>query len=240
MHVWNVLHATRRKYRTEKIAKNRHGTIAQLCPAISSQLSHVSTIGKKLVKQQYLLHMSAQYCELRPTSGWDRFESLQHPSKFQRATRLGFVTAPTSLNGGQQNFAGCLAISWTGTLYIHFGGSCPLTEFCQLQNSLCFQVLRSPTLAALLHGTRAVSQTLCRGTWNGITELSKRVPPIFSWAAITLGISPHSSLWPPYVIGQAIYIFSSCGFFLPSFFFPRLISAVGDWMSTILPHMVWP
>jgi len=26
---------------------------------------------------------------------------------------------------------------------------------------------------------------------------------------------------------------------LSSFFFPRLISAVGDWMSTILPHMVW-
>ena len=24
------------------------------------------------------------------------------------------------------------------------------------------------------------------------------------------------------------------------FLFPRLISAVGDWMSTILPHMVWP
>jgi len=23
-------------------------------------------------------------------------------------------------------------------------------------------------------------------------------------------------------------------------FVPRLISAVGDWMSTILPHMVWP
>jgi len=27
---------------------------------------------------------------------------------------------------------------------------------------------------------------------------------------------------------------------LSSFLFPRLISAVGDWMSTILPHMVWP
>ena len=24
------------------------------------------------------------------------------------------------------------------------------------------------------------------------------------------------------------------------FFFPRLISGVADWMSTILPHMVWP
>jgi len=35
--------------------------------------------------------------------------------------------------------------------------------------------------------------------------------------------------------------FSSCGFFLlssSSIFFPRLISAVADWMSTILRHMV--
>jgi len=35
------------------------GTIAQLCRAISPQLRHVSTIGKKLVKQQYLSHMSS-------------------------------------------------------------------------------------------------------------------------------------------------------------------------------------
>jgi len=43
----------------KKVAKNRHlGTIGQLCRAISSQLRHVSTIGKKIVKQQYLLHMS--------------------------------------------------------------------------------------------------------------------------------------------------------------------------------------
>ena len=49
----------------------------------------------------------------------------------------------------------------------------------------------------------------------------------------------HSTfLWSPYVIGQTI-IFLPCGFYLLSFF-PRLISAVGDWMSTILPHMVWP
>jgi len=41
------------------------------------------------------------------------------------------------------------------TIYI-FGGSCPLTEFCQVQNLLCVQVLRYPILAALLHGTRAV------------------------------------------------------------------------------------
>jgi len=33
------------------------------------------------------------------------------------------------------------------------------------------------------------------------------------------------------------YIFAL--WFLSFFFFPRLISAVGDLMSTILPHMVW-
>ena len=44
-------------------------------------------------------------------------------------------------------------------------------------------------------------------------------------------------LWSPYVIGQTIYIFI---LFLSSFFFPRLISAVGDSMFTLLWHMVWP
>ena len=29
-------------------------------------------------------------------------------------------------------------------------------------------------------------------------------------------------------------------FLLSCSFFPLLISAVGDWMSTILPHMMWP
>jgi len=45
-------------------------------------------------------------------------------------------------------------------------------------------------------------------------------------------------LWPPCVADVEI-IFLPCGFFyLSSFFFPRLISAVADWMSTILLHMV--
>jgi len=50
-----------------KLPKNHHlGTIAQLCQAISSQLRHVLTIGKKFVKQQYLLQTSSQYGELGP------------------------------------------------------------------------------------------------------------------------------------------------------------------------------
>jgi len=49
MQVWNLLHAARWKHRTQKSRqKNCHlGTIAQVCRAISSQLRHISIIGKK-------------------------------------------------------------------------------------------------------------------------------------------------------------------------------------------------
>jgi len=89
---------------------------------------------------------------------------------------------------------------WSSPGLVHyiyiFGGSCPVTEFCHVQNSLCVQVLHSPLLTALLHGTRAVgvSKSLRRRTRNGITELSQTALPIFGWAAITLGIGPNSSL----------------------------------------------
>jgi len=64
--------------------------------------------------------------------------------------------------------------------YIHFRGLLPsLTEFCHVQNSLCVQVLRSPTLAALLHGSDGtrpvgVNQTLPRGTC-GAWKITKRI-----------------------------------------------------------------
>jgi len=87
-------------------AKNRHlCTIAQICWAISSQIRHLLTIGKKLVKQQYLLHMSSQYGELWPTSVCYLLASLGHPSKFQWVSRLGSVTARHSSSGRQPNFA---------------------------------------------------------------------------------------------------------------------------------------
>jgi len=82
-------------------------------------------------------------------------------------------------------------------IYTFLGDFAPLTKFCYVQNSLCFQVLHSRILAALLHGTPAagLSQTLRRGTRNGISELSQRASPIFGRAAITLGIGPHSSFY---------------------------------------------
>ena len=97
------------------------------------------------------------------------------------------------------------------TIYI-FGGSYPLTEFYQVQNSLCVQVLHSPILATLLHGTRAV------GVSSKLCGVQQRAPPIFGMAAITLGIGPHSGS----------FFFSSsnlCGRRLDDYH--------------ILPHMLW-
>jgi len=45
-------------------------------------------------------------------------------------------------------------------------------------------------------------------------------------------------LWSPYVIGQTIYIFILT-FVLSFFFFPRLISVVGDWMSCVSYFHTW-
>ena len=59
----------------------------------------------------------------------------------------------------------------------------------------------------------------------------------FTWKWLRVLCQPK--LWLLYGIGQTI-IFLPCGFFFCLSFFPHLISAVADWISAILPHMVWP
>ena len=72
------------------------------------------------------------------------------------------------------------------------------------------------------------------------------LPKLLLWSPYGIGqtiiFSSCAFLWSPYGIGQTI-IFSCCGLFfllLLLLFFPRLISAATDWMSTILLHMAWP
>jgi len=82
---------------------------------IWSALLHRATI-----KQQYIVHTS--YGERRLTNGSDRLASFGHPSTFQQVSGLGFVTAPTSLNGGQTHLARFLAVSWGWyTIYTFWG-----------------------------------------------------------------------------------------------------------------------
>ena len=86
---------------------------------------------------------------------------------------FGFVTAVTSLNRGQPNFAQCLADSCTGTLYIHFfrflppDGTLPGAKFT-LRLSLVFSYIgiitawhsssgRQPNFAALRRGRHLYS-----------------------------------------------------------------------------------
>jgi len=131
-------------------------TIAQICPAMSSQLRHVSTIGK-MAKQQYLLHMFSQYGELSPLAAEIGLPVWGTPANFN-----GFWVLASLLHRRHStevsHTARCLAVSWAGTLSIHFRGCCPLTEFCHMQNLLSVQVLHSPIFAALLHGTRTGRQ----------------------------------------------------------------------------------
>jgi len=196
--------------------------------------------------------MSSQYGELRSTDGWDRLASLADHSKFQRVSRIGSVTAATSLNGGQPNFARCLAESWAATLYIHFRGCYPLTEVCQVQNSLRVQVLRSPILAAWLDGAQLLGQWSsgaiaiviadCYRVQAGSNSHYRTV--VYTFRSRTAILRSPTGI--AFLVMAALH--SRCGqSILPlcvvsssSFFYPRLFSAVAEWMSTILPHMVWP
>jgi len=212
---------------TQKSPKIRHlGTIAQLCRAIPSHVRHASTIGKKFVKQQHLPHASHNMVIFGLLTAEIGLPVWGTPAYFNGFRVLASLLQRRRSMEAKQT----LHDVWSSPALVHyiyiFGDSCPLTEFCQVQNSLRVKVLRYPTLGALLYGTRAVgvSETLRRGTRNRVTEISEKAPLIFGRAAITLGIGPHSSF-----------------FFLSSiFYFPCLFSAVTEWMSTILPHMMWP
>jgi len=69
---------------TQKLANNHHlGTIAQLCRAISSQLRHMSTIGKKLLNSNISStcpHSMVKFGQLAAEIDWDQSGSLGHPS----------------------------------------------------------------------------------------------------------------------------------------------------------------
>ena len=69
-----MLHAARLKYRTQNNAKNRHlRTIAQFCRAMSSQLRHLSTIGKNVVNSNMsstCLHNMANFGPLTAEICW--------------------------------------------------------------------------------------------------------------------------------------------------------------------------
>jgi len=128
MQVWNVLHAALWKYRMQKWCKKspsaHHHTTLSGC--IFTTKAYINSRKKNLLNSNMSStcpHNMVNFA--KPTNGWDRFGSLGHPNKFQRISHLAFVSAATSLTGGQPNFAQCSAVSWAGTLCIHFQGLLP-------------------------------------------------------------------------------------------------------------------
>jgi len=102
MQIWNVLRAARSlEMQDPKIAiwapsHNLSGYMFATKADIDDR--------KKLVKQQYLLHMFSQYGKLRPTSEWDRSGSFVTPQLIS----TGFASLQRywrhSSSGRQANF----------------------------------------------------------------------------------------------------------------------------------------
>jgi len=99
-------------------AKNRHlRTIAQFCRAISSQLRHMSTIGKN-VKQQFLLHMSHNMVNFGPLATEIGPVVWGTPANFNGFRVLAALLYGTVVVGVSQSLW-----RWTeGATYIRQGG----------------------------------------------------------------------------------------------------------------------
>jgi len=134
--------------------------------------------------------MSPQYGELRPING---LPVSGTPANFD-----GFRVLPSLLQRHRSSEANqTLHDVWPSPWLLHYiyilgalapDRILPSAKFT-LRPSLVFSYISSVTAR---HSSSGVSQTLRRGTKNGITELSQRAPPIFGRVAVTLGIGPHS------------------------------------------------
>ena len=90
----------------EKSPKIRHlGTIAQLCWAISSQLRHSSSIGKKLLNSNTSSTRPYNMVNIGPLTAEIGLPVWGTPANFNGISRLGSVTALHSGNGREPNFA---------------------------------------------------------------------------------------------------------------------------------------
>jgi len=116
---------------TEKSPSAHHRTTLSGCIFATR---HVSTLRKTLLNSNISSTCPRSMVNFGPLTAEIGWRVCGTPANFN-----GFRIL-TSLNAGQPNFACRLAVSCAGALCIHLGGSCP----CQVRNSLCVQVLRSP------------------------------------------------------------------------------------------------
>jgi len=89
--------------------------------------------------------------------------------------------------------------------------------------------LNSWCITVILHGMHALYHA---AYWKPSSPIRRHL--FIEWIEFNVhffAVAPICILlWPLYFCPVVSF----------SIFFPRLFSAAGDWMSTILPHMVWP
>ena len=110
-------------------------------------------------------YMSSQYGELRPTSSWNRFGSVVwgNPANFNQ---FGFLASLLQWHRWMEANQ-TLQDVWPSPELVHyvyiFRGSCPLTEFCQVQNSFSLSCLGFVTAQYSSSGRQPDFAVLSRG-----------------------------------------------------------------------------
>jgi len=122
MHVWNGLHAARWNTGRKKSPKIDHLlTIAQLCRAISSQLKHVSTIGKNLLSSNMsptCPYNMVNFGPLAPEICWRvwgtpaNFNGFRVLAALLHGTSVVGVSQTAALNGGRHLYSAGRLSRW--------------------------------------------------------------------------------------------------------------------------------
>jgi len=101
---------------------------------------------KKVVKQQYLLHMFPQYGELSLLAAEIVSLVWHTPANLNGFRVLASLLQRRRSTEANQTLHNIWPLPGLVDYIYIFGGCCSISEFCQVQNSLCIlHVLRSPT-----------------------------------------------------------------------------------------------
>jgi len=183
MQILNVLHAAHWKYRMQK----KSPKLAIYAPSHSNEGTHRQS-EKNLLNSNIsptCAHNMVNFGPLAPEiillvwgtpANFNGFRVLAELLQWRRSTEAMETLHNVWPSPGLVHY-----------IYI-FGGSCPVTEFCQVQNSLCVQVLALSYIGSITAGHSS------SGRQPNFAVLSRGCHYIFDRADITLGSGPHSSI----------------------------------------------
>jgi len=154
MQVWDVLHAARWKYRTKKWRKkspcvHHRTTLSSYIFATKAYVDNGKNLLNSNIYSTCPLSM-ANFGPLTAEIGWRVWGTQANVNGFRVLASLLQRRRSPEANQTLHDLRPSPGL--VHYIYI-FGGSCPVTEICHVQNSLCVQVLCSPILAALPYCT---------------------------------------------------------------------------------------